>query len=160
MTPNLSKRLRHHHLHPLVTEISDSPGILLKVSRGPALVSAVKERNQLASLHDLADLSPLRLAGVEATGILSLGVEDEYCVRLAPLHTLQQGIKIECHGAVVEVGIWLDISEASLHKDVSVIDPGWVRESRGLAAQLLSEELCAQPQRPSSPDALDCDGSP
>ena len=106
--------------------MSHSPGVFLEVPGGPALVGTVEERNEPASLHDLANLPPLRLVRVEATGIVSLGVEDEHCPRLAPLHTLHQGIEVECHGAVVEVGIWLDISEARLHEDVPVVNPGRV----------------------------------
>ena len=50
----------------------DGPGVLLQVARGPALVGAVEERDELFPLHDRADLFPLVGGGVGTSGVVSL----------------------------------------------------------------------------------------
>lgn len=60
-----------------MNKVSDSPGILVQITRGKTLIGTVKEGEVTLGLHDIGNLTPLLLGGIDARGIVGTGVEND-----------------------------------------------------------------------------------
>lgn len=79
-------------------EVSDGPGISIKVSRCKAKVGCVKKREELLRLHNGADLRPLILSRIATTWIVSGCMEDEEIAGLGILESAQERLEVESAG--------------------------------------------------------------
>ena len=71
----LREGLGESDLVTLFNEVTDGKGILGSVSGGEALVCHVEEGEELLFLDKVRDISPLSGGGVDASGIVSAGVQ-------------------------------------------------------------------------------------
>ena len=73
-TKVLGVRLCDDHLEALLDKVVDCPTILCKIPGRKTLVRAVEEGEEIPRLHDLRNLLPLILCGVNTRRIVSAGV--------------------------------------------------------------------------------------
>jgi hypothetical protein len=135
---NLSERLRDDHLEALVEEVSETVSISVEESGGEALVSSVKEGEKIILGADSGDISPLSLGGVDTSGVMGTGVEEDDRSGLGVSEILEHTVDVESLGLGVEVSVLVDL-EAGGSKDGVVVTPGRVGDiNRGVSE--LSQE--------------------
>jgi len=135
---NLSERLRDDHLEALIEEVSETVSISVEESGGEALVSSVKEGEKIILGADSGDISPLSLGGVDTSGVMGTGVEEDNRSRLGVSEILKHSVDVESLGLGVEVSVLVD-READGTKDGSVVTPGRVTDING-GVSVLSKE--------------------
>jgi hypothetical protein len=77
-TSILCKALTNKHGHAASSELANSPGIVVKVSRGETLVSRVKKRIVTSGKHDRGNIRPLFPGWVNTSGIMRARMQEEY----------------------------------------------------------------------------------
>lgn len=115
----------------LLHEVTGSKGILVSVTTGKALVGHVEEGKVTLLLHDVADLAPLVLGGVDTGGVVSAGVEKDDAVLGSSLDVGQQALEVEANGVLVVVAVLSDLQTGVLE------DSGVVGPARGGKVDLL-----------------------
>ena len=73
----LAKALGAEDLKALVDKEADGPGVCVQGSTGKALVRAVKEDKKVSRFANLRNLSPLLFSGIQTSGVMSAGMQDE-----------------------------------------------------------------------------------
>ena len=130
---NLSERLRDDHLEALVEEVSETISISVEESRGEALVSSVEEGEKIILGADSGDLSPLFLGGIDTSGVMGTGVEEDNRSGLGFSEILEHSVDVESLGLGVEVSVLVDL-EADSSKDRVMVTPGRVADiNRGVS---------------------------
>jgi len=94
-TKVLAEALGAEKLETLGDEISDGPGVSVQTSGGKALVSTVKEREELLLSTNISDLSPLLLGRVNTGRVMSASVEDYDRISWSGLQILTETGKVQ-----------------------------------------------------------------
>src|SRR5687768_15024481 len=100
----------------LFSKVSDGISITIGVTAGETLVGRVEESNVLLLLHDLANLAPLGLSGVNSSWVVSTSMEQDNALRRSSLDILEQTLKVQSNGILVVVAV-LDDLEARVLED-------------------------------------------
>lgn len=138
----------------LLNEVADSKGILVNVATGKTLVSHVEEGKVALLLGDLGDLLPLLLRGVNASGVVSAGVEEEDAALGGGLDVGDHALKVEADGVLVVVAVLLNL-EAGVGEDGLVVGPGRGGDVNLLLAGVeAGEEVGANAEGASAGDGL------
>ena len=148
----LGKALGKHDLEPLFDEISDGPGVLLKVSSGEALIGRVEEGNQRVSLANFSDFLPLFSGGINSSGVMGAGVEEDDGSRNGVVEELDHGRDVRSSGLGVVVRI-LDPFKSSVFDNVLMVKPGGVGKIDE-PGEILAEESESETQGSSSGNGL------
>jgi hypothetical protein len=106
----------------LLDEVADSEGILVDVTAGEALVGHVEEGEVVLLLHNLGDLLPLLLGRVNASGVVSAGVEEEDTAERSGKEVSLETLEVEADGLLVVVAVLLNL-EAGIGEDSLVVGP-------------------------------------
>ena len=109
----------------LLDEVTGSKGILVSVTAGEALVGHVEEGEVALLLHDIADLAPLVLGGVNTGRVVGTGVQQDDAVVGGGLDVGNQALKVQTDGVLVVVTVLLDL-EAGVLEDGVVVGPAGV----------------------------------
>jgi len=131
-------------LESLFDEISDGPGILLKVSGGEALIGRVEEGNQGVSLANFSDFLPLFPSGVDSSGVVGTGMEEDNGSGNCVVEELDHGRDVRSSSLGVVVGI-LDPFQSSVFDNVFVVKPGGVGKIDE-SGEVLAEESESEAQ--------------
>lgn len=138
------ERLGNYELESLLHKVANGPGIAVQIARSEALVSTVEKREVLFGLHDLGNLAPLALRGVNTGGIVCTSVQKDDGVFCGIVQRSLHAFEVKALGALVKVWVrrrrHLDVGE-----DLVVVGPGGVRQVHDrvaidLAIELLEEE--------------------
>ena len=108
------------------------------------------ERN----LGQLGDLLPLLLRGINTSGIVGTGVEEDHGLLGGSLEILNQTLEVKSTGLGIIVSVVLDLN-ARVIEDGDVVSPGWVGDINSLGGLVeLGQELGSNPEGTSSRDRL------
>lgn len=150
----LGERLAEGNVVALLDKVADSEGILVGVTAGKALVGHVEEGEVALLLDDIRDLLPLLLTGVNTSGVVGAGVEEEDTAVGGSLDIGNQTLKVEANGALVVVAVLLNV-ETSVVEDSLVVSPrGGGDVDLLLAGEELGEESSANTEGTSTGDGL------
>lgn len=106
----------------LLDKVADGEGILVDVARSETLVGHVEEGVVALVLDDSLDLLPLLGSGVDTSGVVGAGVEEEDGVVGGGLEVADQTLEVEADGVLVVVGILGDL-ETGVTEDGAVVGP-------------------------------------
>ena len=118
----LGERLSKADVVALLDEVADGEGILVGVARGEALVGHVEEGEVAGVSDSLGDLLPLLLGGINTSGVVSTGVEEEDATLRGGLDVGNHALEVEANGVLVVVPVLLDL-EAGIGEDGTVVSP-------------------------------------
>mmetsp|Transcript_24662 Transcript_24662/g.76803 ORF Transcript_24662/g.76803 Transcript_24662/m.76803 type:complete len:303 (-) Transcript_24662:39-947(-) len=121
----LREGLAHEHLEAHGEEEPDRESILVEAARSVALVRAVHQRRELLLLHEIRDLLPLVLGGVDARGVVRAGVEEDHGTRCGALQRGHHALKVQGPGLRLVVGV-------GLHREPRDLEDGVVVAPRGV----------------------------
>jgi len=111
----------------LLDEVTGSKGILVGVTAGEALVGHVEEGEVALLLHDIANLAPLVLGGVNTGRVVGTGVQQDDAVVGGSLDVGNQALKVQTDSVLVIVAVLLDL-EAGVLEDGAVVGPAGGRK--------------------------------
>ena len=117
----------------LLDEVAGSESILVSVTAGKALVGHVEESKVALLLHDIADLAPLVLGGVNTSRVVGTGVQENDAAVRSSLDILDQTLEVQTDGVLVVVAVLLDL-EARVLEDGIVVSPAGVGQVDLLSA--------------------------
>lgn len=123
----LGETLAQSNVVALLDEVARGKGILVSVTAGKALVGHVEEGKVTLLLHDIADLAPLLLGGVNTGRVVSASVQQDDAVVRGGLDIGDQTLKVQTNGVLVVVAVLLDL-EARVAEDGVVVGPARVGE--------------------------------
>lgn len=106
----------------LLDKVTGSKGIAVSVSTGETLVGHIEEGKVALLLHDVADLAPLLLRGVNTGRVVSAGVEQDDALGRSGLEVLNQTLKVQTNGVLVVVAVLVNL-EAGVLEDGIVVGP-------------------------------------
>mmetsp|Transcript_113311 Transcript_113311/g.321258 ORF Transcript_113311/g.321258 Transcript_113311/m.321258 type:complete len:321 (+) Transcript_113311:413-1375(+) len=151
----LGKGLAQEHLeaHPL--EVAEGPRVLIQVTRRVALIRAVHQGDESPFLHEGGNLSPLRLARVDARRVVCAGMEEHHGARRRAAQGRHHALEVEAHGLGVPIRV-------GLHRQARALEDGGVVPPRRVGAphlvrrcrQVRLHELRQHPQRASAREGL------
>ena len=105
-------------------------------------------------LHHLADLLPLGLGGINASGVVSASMEEEDALSRSGLEIRNQALKVETDGVLVVVAVLFDLKTTIL-EDGGVVRPAGSRDIDLLFTGVEAlEELTSNAERAGSGDGL------
>ena len=151
----LAKALGAEDLKALVHKEADGPGVCVQGSTGKALVRAVKEDKKVSRFANLRNLSPLLFSGIQTSGVMSAGMQDENSSRRCLAQIFQHAWEVQISVLSVPIAILPKVSEASSFEDVGVVGPGWVGVVDGVSAKNPVEEMSPDSQRASATQSLE-----
>lgn len=138
----------------LLNEVTNSKSILIGITTGEALVSHVEEGKVALLLHNIRDLLPLLLAGVNTSGVVSAGVEKEDTAVGGSLDVSNQTLEVEADGLLVVVTVLLNF-KTGVVEDSLVVSPRRLRDvDLLLAGEELGEESSTDTESSSARDGL------
>jgi hypothetical protein len=150
----LSETLAQSDVVALSNEVAGGKGILVSVTAGKALVGHVEESEVALRLHDIADLAPLGLGGVNTGGVVSTGVQQNNAALGGGLDVLDEALEVQTNGVLVVVAVLLDLEARVLENGV-VVGPARVRQVDLLRARVEAlEESTANAESTGSGDGL------
>jgi hypothetical protein len=150
----LGERLAEHNLVALLDEVTESVGILVGITGGESLVGHVEQREVTASLDGVADRPPLLGSGVNTSGVVRAGVQEEDGAAGSVLDVPQQSIDVETDGLLVVVAVALNL-QATVVEDVLVIGPRWSWQVDSLVVGVVTlQESAGNAQSTGSGDGL------
>lgn len=123
----LGETLAQSNVVALLDEVARSESILVSVTTGEALVGHVEEGEVALLLHDIADLAPLVLGGVDTGRVVSACVQQDDAVVRGGLDIGDQALKVQTDCVLVVVAVLLDL-EARVLEDGIVVGPARVGE--------------------------------
>lgn len=118
----LGETLAKSNVVALLHEVTGSKGILVSVTTGKALVGHVEEGKVTLLLHDVANLAPLLLGGVDTGRVVSAGVEKDDAVLGGSLDVGKQAIEVKANGVLVVVAVLVNLQTGVL-EDSGVVGP-------------------------------------
>lgn len=118
----LSEGLAQRDVVALLDEVAGSKGILVSVTAGKALVGHVEEGEVVLLLHDIANLAPLSLGGVNTGGVVGTGVQEDDALLGGGLDVGDQTLEVKTNGLLVVVAVLSDL-EAGVREDSLVVGP-------------------------------------
>lgn len=121
----LGETLAKSDVVALLDEVAGSKSILVGVAAGKALVGHVEEGEVTLLLHDIADLTPLRLGRVDTGGVVSASVEQNDAALGGGLDIGNQTLEVEANGVLVVVAVLGDL-ETGVGEDSLVVSPAGV----------------------------------
>ena len=121
----LGKGLAQSNVVALLDEVTGSKSILVSVTAGEALVGHVEEGEVALLLHDIADLAPLVLGGVNTGRVVGTGVQQNDTVLGSSLDVGNQTLEVQANGVLVVVAVLLDLKAGVLENGV-VVGPAGV----------------------------------
>jgi len=139
-TKSLSKGLWNNHLETFLNEMSQSIAVFIKTTWSKALVSSVKEREQVISFQWLSDFVPLFRCGVNSSWIVCTGMEENYWTRLRIIKVSKHPFKIKTFSLWVIVGILSDFKPSML-ENLCMSCPCWFRNV-DRCFSILVQEIC------------------
>jgi hypothetical protein len=131
----LGETLAQSDVVALGNEVARSKGISVSVTAGEALVGHVEESEVTLRLHDIADLAPLGLGGVNTGGVVSTGVQQNDAALGGGLDVLDETLKVQTDGVLVVVAVLLDLEAGVLENGV-VVGPAGVGQVDLLRARV------------------------
>jgi hypothetical protein len=150
----LGKGLAQSDVVALLDEVTGSKGILVGVTAGKALVGHIEEGEVALLLHDIADLAPLVLGGVNTGRVVGTGVQQDDAVLGGSLDIGKQTVEVQTNGVLVVVAVLLDL-EARVLEDGVVVGPAGVGKIDLLRVGVeLLEESTTNSQGTGSGDGL------
>ena len=123
----LGETLAQSNVVALLHKVSGGKRIAVSIATGKALVGHVEESKVALLLHDVADLAPLLLGGVDTGGVVSAGVEKDDAVLGSSLDVGNQTLKVQTDGVLVVVTVLVDLQTRVL-EDGTVVGPTGVGE--------------------------------
>ena len=109
----------------LLDKVTGRESVLVGVAAGEALVGHVEEGKVTLLLHDVADLAPLVLGGIDTGRVVSTGVQQDDAVLGGGLDVGDQALKVQANGILVVVAVLLDL-QARVLEDGVVVGPAGV----------------------------------
>lgn len=108
------------------------------------MISAVEEGEMSLLFHDCSNLFPLILCGIDASGVVSAGVEENNRSFGGVLERRGHAFEVETLGLFREVGIALN-REVNIGEDLVVVRPRRVRNINRFGTRVeLREEKSAK----------------
>ena len=107
----------------LLSEVTNGPSVALHITGGEALVGAIEDDVVVLGLDGVRDLLPVVLGGVDTSGVVGAGVEEEGRAGRSLSDGLEDGVHIESLGLGVEVLVGRSLETGSL-EDTKVVGPG------------------------------------
>lgn len=104
----LGEALGNAHLEALLDEVTDGPRVIFKVAGSKALVGAVEERKLALLTQEVGELSPLVAGGVDASGVVGAGVQENDASFRGGLNGRGHAIEVEAFGLRGEVRVGFD----------------------------------------------------
>lgn len=123
----LGERLGNAELESLLYEVTNSPGILVKRSRGESLVGTVEEGEELLLSHDVGDLLPLLVGGIDTGGVVSASVENKNAALVGITESIGEALKVETASSGVVVRV-VGSGKSDVFEDLHVVSPSRVGE--------------------------------
>ncbi len=133
-----SEWLGDNHFEALGNEVAETLGINIEITWSEALIGGVEEGVKLVLLADLSDFFPFVKGGVNASGIVSAGVEQDAWASGSSCKVGEHALEVKTFsgGFVVTVLSNLDASSA---EDWVMVSPGGVADVKGSWAELGEE---------------------
>jgi hypothetical protein len=150
----LGKGLAQSDVVALLDEVTGSKGILVSVTAGEALVGHVEEGEVALLLHDIANLAPLVLGGVNTGRVVGTGVQQDDAVVGGGLDVGNQTLKVQTDGVLVVVAVLLDLETGVLEDGVVVGPAGGGKVDLLRVGVETLEESTADPQGTGAGDGL------
>jgi hypothetical protein len=122
-TKVLSKGLRAEKFETAFNKVANSESVMDWIATGKALVSRVKEWEQLLLLNDVSQLDPLFLGRVTASGVVGASVEDDDSTFWGGFEVRNETIEVNLTGLGIPVAVVTTVSEASTEEDFLVVFP-------------------------------------
>ena len=107
----------------LLSEVTNGPSIALHITGGEALIGAIEDDVVVLGLDGIRDLLPVVLGGVDTSGVVGAGVEEEGRAGRSLSDGLEDGVHIKSLGLGVEVLVGRSLETGSL-EDTKVVGPG------------------------------------
>lgn len=123
----LGETLAQGNVVTLLHKVARCKSIPVSVTTGKALVGHVKESKVTLLLHDIADLAPLVLGGVNTSRVVSASVEHDDAVVGGGLDVCNQTLEVESDGVLVVVAVLLYLQTGVLKHSV-VVGPAGGRD--------------------------------
>ena len=121
----LGEALAQSDVVALLDKVTGRESVLVGVAAGEALVGHVEEGKVTLLLHDVADLAPLVLSGIDTGGVVSTGVQQDDAVVGGGLDVGDQALKVQADGVLVVVAVLLHL-QAGVLEDGVVVGPAGV----------------------------------
>jgi hypothetical protein len=118
----LGEALAQSNVVTLLDEVSRGERILVRVTTGKTLVGHIEESEMTLLLHDIANLAPLVLGGVDTGGVVSTGVQQNDAVVGSGLDVGDEALKVKTNGVLVVVTVGRNLHSGVL-EDGGMIGP-------------------------------------
>ena len=150
----LSKALAQSNVVTLLNKVSRSKSITAGITTGKALVSHIEESEVALLLHDVANLAPLVLGGVNTGRVVGASVQEDNAVVRSSLDVGKETLKVKADSVLVVVAVLLDL-EAAVLEDGIVVGPAGGREVDLLSVRVETlQESTANSQRTGTRNGL------
>lgn len=106
----------------LLDEVSRGESITVRVTTGKALVGHIKESEVALLLHDIANLAPLVLGGINTGGVVSTGVQQDDAVVGSGLDVSDEALEVKANSVLVVVTVGGDLHSGVL-EDGGMVGP-------------------------------------
>jgi len=87
------KALRERNLVALLDEVANGKGVASGVTRGKALVSHIEEGKEAFLLDNCGNFSPLLLCGIDTSGVVRAGMEQDNATWFGVLVKGKRGVR-------------------------------------------------------------------
>ena len=130
----------------LFDKVADGPGICVQRASGKALVCAVEEDKKVPGLADFCNLSPLLSGGVDPSGVVGAGVQDDNGSGRCLSQIFHHAREVKSSGLSVPVAVLTEVGIAGPPKDEAMVAPGGVGVVDRVSAENPVEEVGANSQ--------------
>lgn len=131
--------LAESNLVALLDEVADGKGVLDGGAGSKALVSHIEEGEELLLIANVGDCGPLLLGGVNASGVVGTGVEEDNGALGSSLQVSLETLKVEADGRLVEISVAANL-ESGITEDGDVVSPCGGGEIDCLGARVVAGE--------------------
>jgi hypothetical protein len=106
----------------LLDEVSRGESITVRVTTGKALVGHIEESEVALLFHDIANLAPLVLGGINTGGVVSTGVQQDDAVVGSGLDVSDEALEVKANSVLVVVTVGRDLHSGVL-EDGGMVGP-------------------------------------
>ena len=151
-TEVLGEGLSKTDLVTLFNEVTDSESITFHIARSETLVGAIEDDTAVVGLDGIRDLLPLFLGGIDTSGVVSTGVEEEGGLGGSRLDSLEDAVHVQVVVGI-EVGVLL-VGNTSGVEDTEVVGPGGVGDEDVFVTLDVLQEIAEETERTSTRKSL------